>query len=120
MKQQSMCKFQITFWLLLIGVLALSVVLVFATPLDNCAIGLILNIVGVLTTFFIAFPQPNYEAIGAFTVEDDTPMENGMTAGELRRLGERNYVWRRRCALLGAVWLVVGFAFQLYAQVCGK
>lgn len=117
MKKQSKCVFKIVFWFLLIMVLTLPVVLVLATPLDNCSIGLILNIIGALITIFIAFPQADHEAIGVLVVEDGTPLEHGMTAGEMRQIGRQKCIWSRCCSILGVVCLVIGFAFQLYAQM---
>jgi hypothetical protein len=43
-------------------------------------LGLGLNIIGTLLLFFFGFPQPDFEESVGFSVEDNTPVGNGLTA----------------------------------------
>lgn len=115
--KKSFCKMQFVFGLLLVVVVGATLGLMCTAKVDCCAKGLILNIIGALITVFIAYPQPNNESVGGIVVEDGTPMGNGMTAGEMRKLCARNGRWGKYCSLLGIGCLVLGFVFQLYYQL---
>jgi hypothetical protein len=79
------------------------------------AIGLVLNIVGVVMAFFYGFPQPNFDGVGVRRLQPNTPMPDGRA---LRRhyvevFGTKiTYQNISSCALF---FMLVGFASQLAA-----
>jgi hypothetical protein len=81
------------------------------------AIGLVLNIVGVVLLFFFGFPQPTHEEGVGIGVEDATLLPNGKTVAE----HNQSVKSRKRIYLIWskvALGLVLGgFCFQL-AAVC--
>jgi len=118
--KRSICKMKLVFWCLFSAVVVIIMGMLCVQRLDYSAKGLVLNIIGALITALVAFPQPNYESVGGIVVEDGTPMGNGMTAGEMRDLCERNCAWSKRSSVLGIFCLILGFAFQLYYQLATR
>ena len=89
------------------------------SPLDKCATGLMLNIVGVLIAFLFAFPQKDYD-IGyvrglekGHVIDEDT----GKTEGELEEENKILKKWQKCWACLGLVYLLSGLGFQLWYQL---
>lgn len=86
--------------------------------MDCCAIGLVLNILGVLITFFYGFPRTDYDGGVAIVVEDGTVIDDeGTTAGVFRVMNETLKLWHKVCSFWGLIFLLAGFVFQLYYQL---
>lgn len=100
----------------LVAVLA-AIVAALPSSLDFCVRGLALNIAGVLITFFYGMPQPAYELQGVLAVEDMNVDSNGVSFGEMRKMGG----FLRKChtisAYLGLCYLLFGFVFQAIYQM---
>jgi len=80
-------------------------------------LGLIFDIVGVVTVWFFGWPQPNLESGVSYGLEDGTPIgPKGETVAELNRKTETRRVLYKRAAICGLLLLVVGFGLQLAAQ----
>lgn len=86
-----------------------------ATTLN--AIGLVLNMLGVVLVFFFGFPQPTHEEGVGIGLSDDTPISEGKTVAqhdEEVRKRKALYLCMSRFAL---GLMVLGFAFQLCAML---
>jgi hypothetical protein len=77
--------------------------------------GLSLNIVGTLMLCFWGFPQPDHDT--GLALEDNTPMGDGLTAGQHREIAERERVKQRDLAYMAFTLLVVGFGLQIADQI---
>jgi hypothetical protein len=81
------------------------------------AIGLLLNILGVVLVFFFGFPQPTHEEGVGLGLGDDTPLSEGKT------VSQHNEEVRKKKALYLCIsrvalgLLILGFAFQLSATL---
>ena len=79
------------------------------------AVGLVLNIAGVILVFFYGFPQPTHEEGVGLGLEDSTPLPDGRTVAqhneEVRKTRARYLCMSR----LGLGLVVLGFLSQLVA-----
>ena len=98
----------------------IAIVTVFSvtTVMDKCASGLVLNMIGVLIVFVFGFPQPDYDNGCCLGLELGTVIDSeGHTEGELEERNRRNKKWHKAWALLGLLYLLAGFGFQLCYQL---
>ena len=109
---------QCCFFVFVAALIAIITVFSVTTVMDKCASGLVLNIIGVLIVFVFGFPQPDYNKGCCFGVELGTVIDSeGHTEGELEKRNQRNKKWHKALALLGLIYLLAGFGFQLYYQL---
>jgi hypothetical protein len=86
-----------------------------ATTLN--ALGLVLNIIGVILVFFFGFPQPTHEEGIGLGLEDGTRLADGKTVAEHNeevRKKKKCYLCMSRLAL-GLI--IAGFVLQLWATL---
>lgn len=82
------------------------------------AIGLILNIAGVVLVFFCGLPQPSHEEGVSMGLEDATVLRDGTSVREInakKRRRKRLYV---TFAYVALSLLLAGFICQLVATCC--
>lgn len=85
----------------------------------NCynTIGLILNIIGVIILFKWGYPQPSFENGSFLGLEDNTPLSNGLTVKQEREKSELQKIEYKSKAKCGLIFILVGFIFQLVAEI---
>jgi len=77
--------------------------------------GLLLNVIGTLLLFFFGFPQPNFESGVSIVVEDNTPVDNGMTAKKYGdKVKKKLYKWM---AYFSLGLILLGFLVQLLGDL---
>ena len=81
------------------------------------AIGLVLNMAGVVLLFFFGLPQPSHAQGVGLGLEDGTMLPNGMTVAEQNELIRRRERTYKVCAYAALGLLFSGFACQLIATI---
>ena len=109
---------KILFFVFALVLPALVVWFIMTTLMDKCSSGLILNMIGVLVVFVFGYPQPDYDNGCGLTLEELTVIDDeGHTEKELEERNRRNKKWHKAWALLGLLYLLAGFGFQLWYQI---
>jgi hypothetical protein len=79
-------------------------------------VGLALELIGVAIIWRFGWPQPQLEGGSSFALEDDTPMDDGMTAGQERaEIADRRPTYAKM-SVLGFSLLAIGLVLQGIAQ----
>ena len=94
-----------------------AVMAMFSCLLDFCIKAFVLNIAGVVITFFYGMPQPPYELQGVLVVEDGNVDTDGVSFGKKRSKGAFQRYCHTISAYLGLCYLLSGFVLQLIHQV---
>ena len=79
------------------------------------AIGLVLNIIGVVLVFFFGLPQPPHEKGVSLGLEDGTVLANGTSVAEINAKAERRKQVYTAFAYIALSFLLAGFLCQLIA-----
>ena len=89
------------------------------TIIDKCAVGLVLNMIGVVVVFLFGFPQPDYN-IGCVRGDEQGSVidkATGKTEGDLEEENKVLKKWHKAWSILGLLYLFAGFGFQLWHQL---
>jgi hypothetical protein len=78
-------------------------------------VGVVLNILGTILLFFFGFPQPDFDTSVGLAVEDNTPVENGLTARQYDKKIRQKMQKYKRMSYLALSLLLIGFILQLAA-----
>ena len=106
------------FFVFVLVLMALATIFIATTVMDKCASGLVLNMIGVLIVFVFGFPQPDYDNGCCLGLESATVIDDkGHTVGDFEKRNRKNKKWHKAWAILGLIYLFVGFGFQLYYQL---
>ena len=115
-KEDNMKKF--VFYAFVVVLIALVTIFIATTVMDKCASGLILNMIGVLIVFVFGFPQPDYDNGYCLGLELYTEIDDkGHTVKDFEERNRKNKNWHKAWAILGLLYLLAGFGFQLYYQL---
>lgn len=74
--------------------------------------GLLLNVIGTVLLFFFGFPQPDFTEEVGLSLEDNTPIANGLTAKEYGNQVRRKKKIYRTMAYVALLLVLVGFVIQ--------
>jgi hypothetical protein len=80
-------------------------------------IGLIFNIGGVVLLFFFGPPQPSFEEGIGLGLEDGNVLEDGKTVAEHNVYVRKNKKTHEILSRFSLVLLIIGFGFQLIANI---
>ena len=116
-QKEDVCR-KIFFFVFAVALPVLVVWFIVTTLMDYCSSGLILNMIGVLLVFVFGYPQPDYDSGCCFAPEELTVIDSeGHTEREFEERNRRNKIWHKSWAILGLLYLLAGFGFQLYYQL---
>jgi hypothetical protein len=82
---------------------------------EFASLGLILNMLGVLLLFFFGFPQPNFDIGIGISLEDNTPLGNGLTVKQQNEKTIKKRKIYRIMSFIALIFLFIGFLLQLYS-----
>lgn len=83
------------------------------------AMGLILNMFGVVVIFVWGPPQPDFQAYVGISVEDGTVLSDGKTASQhVKQVARKKRVYTL-ISRSGLVIIFFGFGLQLLGTICG-